>query len=317
MNNLWNKVVTNASQIVGRTGLVLQKKSPEIFLGLGFISMGASLFFTAKAALRADESIHTRKIKIKEIHEAKQMSDSGSKNEKGELIAYDEDLYKHDLRVQYAKMGGEVALEYAPAVALAGLSVACILTSRNILNRRYLGAVAAYNAVSEAFETYRRRVREEAGEQMDRHYRYGSTISLVTNEEVDENGKKKKTKEPVENFDTKLVNPSDTSRFFDESNPNWDPNPSFNLMFLKGMQNRLNDILHTRGHLFLNEVYDALGFAHTAEGALLGWVMGAGDGYIDFGLYDDTKENTRRFINGDTNIILLDFNHDGVIFDKI
>lgn len=317
MNNMWNKIVTTATQVAGKTGLVLQKKSPEILLGLGIAGSFISMYLTARGALKADEDIHARKIKIKEIHDCKAVADDGGENEKGELVVYDDDLYKQDLRVQYLKMGLEVARDFAPAAALMGLSMTSILASRNILNKRYLGAVAAYNAVSEAFQTYRKRVKDEAGEAMDRHYRYGATTTLVTNEEVDENGKKKKTKEPVENFDTKLVNPSDTARFFDESNPNWDPNPNFNLMFLKGMQNRLNDILHTRGHLFLNEVYDALGFAHTTEGAVLGWIMGAGDDYVDFGLYDDTRENVRRFINGQDNIVLLDFNHDGVIFDKI
>lgn len=317
MKNVLSKIATTATQVAGKTGLVLQKRSPEIFLGLGIAGSFVSMYLTARGALKADEDIHARKMKIREIHQCKKIAMSGEPDENGELIEYDDELYKQDLRVQYLKMSLEVARDFAPAVALMGLSMASILTSRNILNKRYLGAVAAYNAVSEAFQTYRKRVREEAGEAMDRHYRYGATTTLVASEEVDENGKKKKTKEPVENLDTKLVNPSDVSRFFDESNPNWDPNQSFNLMFLKGMQTRLNDIFHTRGHMFLNEVYDALGFPHTTEGAVLGWVMGMGDDYIDFGLYDESRENVRRFINGQDNIVLLDFNHDGVIFDKI
>ena len=89
------------------------------------------------------------------------------------------------------------------------------------------------------------------------------------------------------------------------------------MMWLRGQQNILNDILHTRGHVFLNEVYDALGFPHTPQGAVLGWIDGEGDNCIDFGLYDQNKENVRRFVNGVDNVIMLEFNHDGVIWDKI
>ena len=115
-----------------------------------------------------------------------------------------------------------------------------------------------------------------------------------------------------------MVIPNDDScRFFDSSNPNWDKNPTFSMMWLRGQQNILNDILHTRGHVFLNEVYDALGFPHTPQGAVLGWIDGEGDNCIDFGLYDQNKENVRRFVNGVDNVIMLEFNHDGVIWDRI
>lgn len=184
------------------------------------------------------------------------------------------------------------------------------------MQKRYLGLLAAYNGLTEAFEAYRSRVREEQGEIMDRHFRYGTELEEVTVETVDENGKKKKEKQLVEKPGS-LKLPSSEAVFFDESNPNWDPNPQFSMSFLRGQLNWLNDKFHTKGHLFLNEVYDALGFPETQEGAILGWVEGLGDNYIDFGFYDPNNEAARRFVNGDTQAILLDFNHDGVIWDKI
>ena len=41
-----------------------------------------------------------------------------------------------------------------------------------------------------------------------------------------------------------------------------------------------------------------------------------GDNFVDFGLYDLTNEAKRRFVNGYERTILLDFNVDGVIYDK-
>jgi len=73
--------------------------------------------------------------------------------------------------------------------------------------------------------------------------------------------------------------------------------------------------LHARGHVFLNEAYDALGLERSTAGAVVGWVLDEkGDNYIDFGLYN---QKSARFVNGLERNIILDFNVDGVIFDKI
>lgn len=186
------------------------------------------------------------------------------------------------------------------------------------MQKRYLGVVAAYNGVTMAFDEYRKRVRDEYGTELDRHFRYGTVCETITETSVDENGKKVKTKVKTENTLPSALNPQkDTCRFFDSSNPNWDKNPQFSMMWLRGQQNILNDILHTRRHLFLNEVYDALGFKHTPQGAVLGWIDGEGDSWVDFGLYDPNKESVRRFVNGEDNVILLEFNYDGVIWNRI
>jgi hypothetical protein len=52
---------------------------------------------------------------------------------------------------------------------------------------------------------------------------------------------------------------------------------------------------------------------------MVGWIDGGdGDGYVDFGIYDIAAVNNRReFINGYEPSIILDFNVDGVIWDKI
>lgn len=310
--NWLTNIGSTVSKKAGKAELAIKKNSPEILLGIGIVSFVGTVVAACKATTRADQVLEFHKAKIKDIHDAKEFADTDPENE----LEYNDEMYRMDLAVRYAKTTGNFIKLYAPTIALGSLSLACILTSRNIMQKRYLGMVAAYNGVSAAFEEYRKRVRDEYGVEMDRHFRYGAEYKTLP--VVDENGKKTGEKMKTENVDSDLVLPNDdTCRFFDSSNPNWDQNPTFSMMFLRGQQNYLNDILHTRGHVFLNEVYDALGFPHTPQGAVLGWIEGEGDDCVDFGLYDPNKDTVRKFVNGESNIILLEFNHDGVILDRI
>ena len=68
-------------------------------------------------------------------------------------------------------------------------------------------------------------------------------------------------------------------------------------------------------HVLLNEVHDHFGFEHTQPGSVVGWVIGPdGDNYIDFGIFDAYNSS---FVNEQERSIILDFNVDGVIYDKI
>lgn len=311
-NNWLSKVSTSAVKFAGKAEFTIKKNSPEILLGAGIVGFVGTIVLACRATCRADEVLEFHRRKIKDINDAKEIADADPEGE----MSYDIEIYRQDKAVRYLKTTGSLAKLYAPTIAVGTLSLACILTSRNIMQKRYLGVVAAYNGLSAAFEEYRKRVRDEYGEGLDKHFRYGTTYDELP--VYDENGKKTKEKEQVEKTETGMVMQTDDScRFFDSSNPNWDKNPTFSMMWLRGQQNILNDILHTRGHVFLNEVYDALGFPHTPQGAVLGWIDGEGDNCIDFGLYDPNKESVRRFVNGVDNVIMLEFNHDGVIWDKI
>ena len=92
-------------------------------------------------------------------------------------------------------------------------------------------------------------------------------------------------------------------------------------MFLKHQMNHANELLKCRGHVFLNEVYDMIGIPRTKAGQIVGWIYDeknpVGDNFIDFGIFDETKQKSIDFVNGYERTILLDFNVDGVIYDKI
>lgn len=111
---------------------------------------------------------------------------------------------------------------------------------------------------------------------------------------------------------------SNYARFFDEACAAWTKDSELNLMFLKMQENYLNDKLRARGYLFLNEAYDALGLPRTKAGQVIGWIFDEnnpyGDNYVDFGL---CSEGNKEFVNGRENSILIDFNVDGNILDRI
>lgn len=108
------------------------------------------------------------------------------------------------------------------------------------------------------------------------------------------------------------------AKFFNEECKGWTKDPETNFMYLKQIEIHANDLLKSRGHLFLNEVYDLLGIPRTKAGQVVGWVYNKenpiGDNYVDFGLYNIGNES---FINGFERSILLDFNVDGMILEKL
>ena len=175
---------------------------------------------------------------------------------------------------------------------------------------------AAYTAIDTSFKAYRGRVVERFGKELDKELRYNIKAKEVEETVIDE----KTGKEKVVNKTIDVVDPneySDYARFFDDGCNGWSKDPEFNLMFLKQQQSYANDLLKSRGHLFLNEVYDLLGIQRTKAGNIVGWIYDeknpVGDNFVDFGIYDINRPKNRDFVNGYERTIILDFNVDGDI----
>lgn len=128
------------------------------------------------------------------------------------------------------------------------------------------------------------------------------------------------TKKTIETEVKEVPEHSIYARFFDESSPAWTKDAEYNLMFLRQQQMYANDLLKSRGHLFLNEVYDMLGIPRTKAGAVIGWVYDEnntkGDNYVDFGIFDLSNERNRAFVNGYEKTVLIDPNVDGNIVEE-
>lgn len=302
---------TGIMKQVNRIGFKLKKYSPEIFVAAGIVGVVSSAVLACKATTRVQDILEKTKTNVDIIHD--------SVNNENIEQEYTEEDAKKDLTIVYAQTGVEFIKLYAPAVILGTLSIASIINSHRVLQKRNIALGAAYATVDKGFKEYRNRVAERFGEDVEKEIKYNIKAKKFEETVTDENGKEKKVKKTVNVVDPNLY--SDYARFFDDGCKGWEKDPEYNLMFLKAQQQYANDLLVSRGHLFLNEVYDMLGIPRSKAGQVVGWIYDpenpVGDNFVDFGIYEADREKARDFVNGYERSILLDFNVDGNIWEKM
>ena len=312
MKNL--AIVNSVTNVFHRATLQVRKYSPEILVVTGVVGVVASAVMACKATTKVSAILDETKDNVNKIHDC--AADQGLV-ESGQ---YTEEDAKKDLTIVYAQTGVKLVKLYGPSILLGALSIISILASNNILRKRNVALAAAYATIDKSFKEYRSRVIERFGEVVDRELKYNIKAKKI--EEVvkdEETGKEKKIKKTIEVVDPNMY--SEYARFFDDGCKGWEKDSEYNLMFLRAQQQYANDLLRSRGHLFLNEVYDMLGIERTKAGQVVGWIYDTkhpnGDNYVDFGMYDINKPKARDFVNGYERVILLDFNVDGNIWDLI
>lgn len=290
--------------------LQLDKHSPQILVGVGVVAGVAATGFAVYSTLKVDTVMEHHQNKMVDISKKAKQAESDDE------IVYDEKAQKHDKTMVYVETGAELARLYTPTILLTGVSVACVLSAHHILDGRYTAAAAAFTAVSKEFSDYRGRVRKQFGEEKERDIYQG----IVEEEIVDENGETK----TVRTYDESTVGKDGLSRYFDEYSIYWDKtNPDQNIAHIRSVLHQANDQLYATGHLFLNDVYRMLGIADSKEGAVLGWIVDAEhpNTYVDFGVYGVNSDDPWDFTNKEPwdgrMGILLTFNVDGIIYDKI
>lgn len=289
-----------ATRALGRAILKSKKNSPHIFFAAGVAGGVGSTVLACRATLQLSEKVDALQDTVGEV---KALGEAAIDDPKS---AYSSKEYNKDLGYVYAMGTLEIVRLYLPAVVLGGASVMALTGSHVVLARRNAALTATVGMLSTAFEGYRQRVAAEFGKERELDIYHGVEEEPC----LDEKGKEIGT--------VKVVDPnalSPYSRFFDEYSPNWEKNAEINRLFVQAQQQYFNHILNSRGHVFLNEIYDALGIERSQEGAVVGWIRdGEGDNYIDFGIFE---VQNRDFVNGQERSILLDFNVDGVVYDKI
>ena len=280
------------TRLAGRAGLVLSKHAPTILTAAGTAGFIGTTILASKATLNVEETVAEETALLVKVHEA---------HEAGKLE--DKDAM-HDKVVLYTRMTTKLAKLYAPALILGAASIVSLATGHGIMLKRNASLAAAYAAVDQAFKTYKKKVESKFGKDAVIDALISTTEEDLTKDEL--------TMEAIAAVDG--VSPYGV--IFDETNNNWSADEDLSMLHLKCQQQYANDILQTRGHIFLNEVYKMLGFPHTPAGAVTGWVKGNGDDFVDFNIFEGTFEGEDEKGRTVTKWA-LDFNVDGVMYDKI
>lgn len=280
------------TRLAGRAGLVLSKHAPTILTAAGTAGFIGTTILASKATLKVEETIAEETALLVKVHEA---HEAGKLEDKDAL---------HDKVILYARMTTKLAKLYAPALILGAASIVSLVTGHGIMLKRNASLAAAYAAVDQAFKTYKKKVESKFGKD--------AVIDALVSTAEEDLTKNELTMEAIAAVDG--VSPYGV--IFDETNNNWSADEDLSMLHLKCQQQYANDILQTRGHIFLNEVYKMLGFPHTPAGAVTGWVKGNGDDFVDFNIFEGTFEGEDEKGRTVTKWA-LDFNVDGVMYDKI
>ena len=302
-----NKIIKVVSTAVNKTTFTLKKYSPEILITAGVIGTVVSTVLACKATIKISDVLEETREDIDTIHRCSDDEELSEDTKKA-------------LATVYAQTALKVVKLYTPSVVLGTLSMSAIITSNNILRERNIALAAAYTTVDRSFKNYRNRVIDRFGQEVERELRYDIKAKEVEEIITDEKtGMEKTVKKTVKVAGVDGY--SEYARFFDADNPYWEKSGDYNFMFLKGQQNYWNDKLVIEGRVFLNDVYESIGIPRTKAGQIVGWVYDKNntniDNYIDFGMFNMHREANRNFIEGYEPTILLDFNVDGNVWDRM
>lgn len=298
-----DRLPNGMSRQVGKAALTTKRHSPILLFTVGTVGFAATIYMACKATLQVDEVLQQHEETQAKIAQASAID-----------AEYAEKKQSGELRLLKLQTAGKMLKLYAPTLTVGILSVVALTGSHIILNKRNVGLAAVATGLEKAFDEYRRRVADEFGEEKEQEIRYA-----VQTREVDEklaDGTTRKTQVKVR---TGLG--TEYSFLFDQVNSShWRREPTENVNFLYIQEKLANQRLESRGFLFLNDVFKAIGLPMTKAGNEVGWTWdahqkGIGNGYVSFGIMKNTEDQVERWVNGSATGVYLDFNCQGRILD--
>lgn len=315
------ELMNKATRTFGHIGLQLRKHSPEIMVVGGIVGTVAASVMACKATTKVNDILGDAREQLDVIH-------SGSENgyietPDGEKHEYTSEDGKKDTVIVYTQTAVKMIKLYGPSVILGALSISSILAGHNITRKRNMALAAAYSAIDRSFKDYRKRVIDRFGDETDKELRYNLKAKEIEETVTDSKGKEKKVKKTIKVADSNDILANPFTRCYDDGCNGWTKDAGANKLFLIKQQSWANEKLKNQGHLFLNDVYQMLGFPKTALGGEYGWIYGnddpnyKGDGFIDFGIFDINIKANRDFIKGYERTLWLNFNVDGPILSYL
>lgn len=279
---------------------IVVKHAPTILTATGTVGLVGTAVLASRATLTYKELIANEVLVI---------TDGPNLMKRNEH--YTEDEFRKDRIVCYSRIITKTLKHYAPTIALGVASIAAFWWSHSIQSKRIAGLAAAYAALDTSYRKYKKSVASVIGEESMKKVEEKILDDVVFTDEPFEYDKMAESVIPEY---------SPYARIIDETSSVWDPSDDITELNIHAQLNYMNDLLRTRGYLFLSDVYDALGIPRTPASQVVGWLWKKGDGdhYVSFGdieghrikFWDDSRR--REVAN-----YLLDFNVDGEIVNEI
>lgn len=276
------------------------KHAPTILTGAGTVGLVGTAVLASRATLTYKELI---------ADEVMVITDGPSLMKRNEH--YTEEEFRKDRIICYSRIVTKTLKHYAPTIALGVASTAAFWWSHSIQSKRIAGLAAAYTALDASYRKYKKSVASVIGEESMKKVEEKILDDVVFTDEPFEYDKMAESVIPEY---------SPYARIIDETSSVWDPSDDITELNIHAQLQYMNDLLRTRGYLFLSDVYDALGIPRTPASQVVGWLWKKGDGdhYVSFGdieghrirFWDDSRR--REVAN-----YLLDFNVDGEIVNEI
>lgn len=279
------------NSVIKTVGSVAVKHAPTIMTIAGVAGVVGGSVLACKATLKAEDIIIETRIDVENV--------------KNKLPDNNKALTR-----AYVNGGKRLLKVYGPSILIGTASLGAILYGHKVMCGRNLALAGAYKALTIDADKYRKRVISRLGEENERSIRY----DMQTMECEDPKGNKQIVEVIPEDY---IMGANDRSVFFDEQSIYWNENPEDNKTFLIDLQERMQKKFDEDGYLLLSTIYDELDVPVTYASKVCGWLKGFGDDYVDFGIFNVYSAASRRFVNGLEPIVLLNFNDDGYIEDKI
>ena len=286
--------------------LSIKQNSPALLVYSGVTGIVATIILACIATRKLDKVAET----------AKETIDIARNQE-------DQEESKKELTIAYLKAGAEITKLYLPSIGIGVLSVSAILSSHHIMSRRNMSLTAAYTILDTLFKGYQSRVKTKYGEDEEWRIRYDIQDEKIEETVTDEKGVSKKVKKTIQ---VANVNENmDYSRYFRKQPQNdlslgssaWDDDPYLREFFIRRSEFYANDLFRAKGCLFLNDVYEILGFQKTVAGQTVGWVNDDDNAIGDNCVIFTTKEVYLKDSEGEVEpAILIDFNVHGNILSR-
>ena len=156
------------NQMINKCKFQINKKSPEILVGVGVVGVVTSCVLACKATTKIDSV----------MDEYRRVEENIEKVLSGEtpIEVYTQADAENDLRIMRVKTAVNLAKLYAPSIILGGVSLGCIIKSHGILKNRYNAISAAYMTIDGSYKAYRNRVVERFGADVDKELKYGMKV---------------------------------------------------------------------------------------------------------------------------------------------